>query len=697
MRRPLSSLLCTGVLLAGLAPLLSTAPAQAAPVQAAAANAPSELGYDRLTLRRGDTWLLRPDLGTGPATTYQDGSAGWTPVAGDTDGDGSDSLSLFRQGVWLIRNQPDGPVTVLRFGLPGDLPVLGDWNGDGIDSVGVFRRGRWYLRDNSLTGPTRTFGYGLGDDQPVVGDWNGDGRTDIAVARNRLWYQRDSASGGVAQRSFAFGNVGDRRLAGDWDHDGRDSPAVFRDGTWYLRESSNPSAPYAKVFFGRGGDTPLVRRTPGLAPGVTHRVWRDGSGPFTAHVATIDLAAVSSPDAVLANRELPTLETTSSMARRSGAALAINGDYFLSSGRPVHAFAEDGRLVQTPQLLGRAFGLDSSGTRVTMGFPDARAAVTLPTATGTATIAVPRWNSGRADAGTLSAYSSLGGALETPPGGDCYAGLNYAGPRTVHADGGVDSAMTVSGRRCGGNAPFVSPGTVMLDGSRFNASGDFLEANALPGTAAQLTTSLGFPGAVDVLGGNPVLIYGGRVQSQDLQGNGAFFARQPRTALGVTSDGRMLLVVVDGRQSGYSVGMTLGELAELMNSLGARSAINLDGGGSSTMWLNGQRANRPSDGYERGVGSALVVLPGADPGQDDLTVAPAAASPPKLSRPAPDAPAPPVAEPLVSPVIGGTPLAGWRQAALDPGSIGGLADALSRKGTALPADLQRAEVVYQQR
>jgi hypothetical protein len=154
----------------------------------------------------------------------------------------------------------------------------------------------------------------------------------------------------------------------------------------------------------------------------------------------------------------------------------------------------------------------------------------------------------------------------------------------------------------------------------------------------------------------------------------------------------MLLVVVDGRQSGYSAGMTLGELAELMNSLGARSAFNLDGGGSSAMFVNGQRVNRPSDGYERGVGSALVVLPGADPGQADLTLAPPAPAPsspaarPRVLR-APE-------EPLVSPVLGGTPVSGWSAAASDPGSIGGLADALAEQGVSLPPELQRARAVY---
>ena len=211
----------------------------------------------------------------------------------------------------------------------------------------------------------------------------------------------------------------------------------------------------------------------------------------------------------------------------------------------------------------------------------------------------------------------------------------------------------------------------------------------LPGS---LTVNLGFPGAVDVLGGNPVLISNGNFQTQDLIGTDPFSQRQPRTAVGLTADGKMLLVVVDGRQSGYSAGMTLGELAELMNSLGARSAFNLDGGGSSAMFVNGQRVNRPSDGYERGVGSALVVLPGADPGQADLTIAPpspATASPaarPRVQRAA--------QEPLVSPVVGGTPVTGWVAAAQDPGSIGGFADALAEQGVALPPELQRARVVY---
>ncbi|MDT7546695.1 MAG: hypothetical protein QOE99_2805 [Actinomycetota bacterium] len=687
--RTLGGLALLGALLSPLVTALTPAAAVTPTAPHAAAAPGAELGYDRLTIRRGDTWYLQPDLDGGPFTSYVEETPGWMPVAGDTNGDGTGTVSLFKDGIWLIRDTAGGTSRAIHFGAKGDIPLIGDWNGDGTDSLGLFRKGHWYLRDNSAVGPTRTFTYGLGTDLPVVGDWDGNGTTDIAVVRNKTWYQRDSSTGGIGTRSFDFGNPGDRRFAGDRDHDGRDSPGVFRSGSWFFRQS-NVSGHYTTAQFGRAGDSPLLRRTPGLAPGVTHRVVHDGAGPFTENIATIDLSAASSPDAVLAGNRLRGLAATSTIGRQAGAVLAINGDYFLSSGRPVHAFAQDGRLVQTPQLTGRALGLDASGTKVTMGFPDSRATLTTQSDTSTVTTAIPRWNSGPATGDSVAAFTAAGADLETPPNSDCYAGLAATGSPLVHPDGGVDIPMAVTGApRCGGDAPVVPTTGVVLDGSRYNPSGTFLES-LQAGQAAQLTQSLGFPGAVDVLGGTPVLLLNGVQQVQDFYCSDAFCDRQPRTAVGVTADGKMLLVVVDGRQPGYSVGMTLQELADLMQSLGAQNAINLDGGGSSTMWVNGVVANRPSDGAQRGVGSALVVLPGSDPGQADLTVAPPSTTPtvtrPRVQRlPTPA---------LVSPLTGGEPVAGWTAAASDPGSIGGLSAALADQGVALPPDLQRARTVY---
>jgi len=98
--------------------------------------------------------------------------------------------------------------------------------------------------------------------------------------------------------------------------------------------------------------------------------------------------------------------------------------------------------------------------------------------------------------------------------------------------------------------------------------------------------------------------------------------------------------------------------ARLFLHLGATFAMNLDGGGSSTMVVNGTVVNRPSSGVERSVSSAIVVLPGPDPGE--------LFSSPFASAPTPTVPAGPV-EP-------------GRAALFDPGSTGGLLDALAHGG-----------------
>ncbi len=86
-------------------------------------------------------------------------------------------------------------------------------------------------------------------------------------------------------------------------------------------------------------------------------------------------------------------------------------------------------------------------------------------------------------------------------------------------------------------------------------------------------------------------------------------APHPRTAVGLSKDGKtMYFVVADGRREGVP-GMTLPELAEFMHEeLGACAAMNLDGGGSSAMWVRDKIVNQPSDGVEREVGDHLAVV-----------------------------------------------------------------------------------------
>ncbi|MBI2892628.1 MAG: phosphodiester glycosidase family protein [Deltaproteobacteria bacterium] len=121
----------------------------------------------------------------------------------------------------------------------------------------------------------------------------------------------------------------------------------------------------------------------------------------------------------------------------------------------------------------------------------------------------------------------------------------------------------------------------------------------------------------EVVSGHPTIVRGGeRVDN----GGDLCTARHPRTAGGLSEDGRtLILAVVDGR-SDQSRGMTCGELGDLMVELGAWEATNLDGGGSSTMWVAGNGVlNDPSDGSQRTVANHLAIIAAGreDPGSCD--------------------------------------------------------------------------------
>ena len=109
-----------------------------------------------------------------------------------------------------------------------------------------------------------------------------------------------------------------------------------------------------------------------------------------------------------------------------------------------------------------------------------------------------------------------------------------------------------------------------------------------------------------VVSGHPVLLNGGQITASATNPKSAFCqTRHPRTMVGLDKTGtKLILAVVDGRQPSLSVGMKCAEEAQLMLDLGAWQAINLDGGGSSTLYVAGQGVvNSPSDGAERTVGN----------------------------------------------------------------------------------------------
>lgn len=115
------------------------------------------------------------------------------------------------------------------------------------------------------------------------------------------------------------------------------------------------------------------------------------------------------------------------------------------------------------------------------------------------------------------------------------------------------------------------------------------------------------------VGGGPVLLQDGQIKitnNEELKFTGkAINDKHPRTAIGYTADGQMIVLVVEGRNPGKAEGADLIQLATILKDLGCIEAINLDGGGSSCMLINGKETIKPSDKEgQRPVPAVLVVL-----------------------------------------------------------------------------------------
>jgi exopolysaccharide biosynthesis protein len=122
-------------------------------------------------------------------------------------------------------------------------------------------------------------------------------------------------------------------------------------------------------------------------------------------------------------------------------------------------------------------------------------------------------------------------------------------------------------------------------------------------------------GVWNTLSFGPALLENGEIPAgiEDVEvdtniGNHSIQGEQPRTAIGVLDDNHLVFVVADGRSPGYSAGVTMTGMAEIMQGLGATTAYNIDGGGSSTMYFNGELVNNPlGEGKERGTSDILYI------------------------------------------------------------------------------------------
>jgi hypothetical protein len=351
-----------------------------------------------------------------------------------------------------------------------------------------------------------------------------------------------------------------------------------------------------------------------IAPGLFYTKIIDERTPRRIFILRADVANFPiTYDITLAGPTLGYRATVPQMAKANDALAAINGDFSSRIvGRPIHAFVEDGTFVQSAGPGASSFAVSQDEQRVLAGAT--KQVMNVTDSQTNLTRRIDRWNFGEPDVGEIAAFSPAGGSLETPPAGACSIHLTPNGPASpaTNGVGGFDQTFTIDRAGCRAAAMGVGEGVVL---STVPGTDEATMLSALPlGTTMTIHLSLGWSDAYDVIGGDTMLVHGGQITVPTYCGS-YFCQAQPRTAVGVQADGRILMVVVDGRQPRYSLGLSMVGFARLMKRLGAVEALNLDGGGASTMVVRGKVVNRPSDGHLRHVASSALILPGPDPGE----------------------------------------------------------------------------------
>src|SRR4029077_12408021 len=216
---------------AGVAALLLQAKPTLAPVQVyqRLENTATDMGAPGFDNDSG-FGLIQGDAVVGPIRNQH---------VADFDGDGSNDIAVYRDGVWFVLRSSDGGLTVTGWGgLVQDIPVPADYDGDGKVDIAVYRSGGWYIKRSSDGGTTLIGWGGLAQDMVVPGDYDGDGKTDPAVYRSGLWYIKRSSDGGQTVVSWG-GLPQDIPVPADYDGDGKTDIAFYRDGTWVIQRSSD--------------------------------------------------------------------------------------------------------------------------------------------------------------------------------------------------------------------------------------------------------------------------------------------------------------------------------------------------------------------------------------------------------------------------------------------------------------------------
>lgn len=354
-----------------------------------------------------------------------------------------------------------------------------------------------------------------------------------------------------------------------------------------------------------------------LAPGVTYiqivRTSEDAAVPRIINVLKIDprvpgveIRSVLAGDMVNDLDATRGRETMGSIATRLHATAVINTDFCNWTGDPLGLHIERGELISEPYRRRTMFGMTQDGRYLfdVLGW-DAK--VTLPDGTSRAIDGIDRdrekWE--------LIAYTSKWFSSTCTDGNGSEAVITTS-------DLPVRLGVPIKGRVTKhrpdlGDTPIPADGIVL---SGAGPAGDFIENTLKEGMEVTVefnvipTSTQGWEKVVEAAGGTPRLVRNGEV-CNDFQNEGVaagfVTTTHPRSAIGATRDGRLVLATVDGRQYN-ATGMSLPDLGRLMKSMGCVDALNLDGGGSSTMATYFGILNSPSDGRLRALPNGMAVF-----------------------------------------------------------------------------------------
>lgn len=347
-----------------------------------------------------------------------------------------------------------------------------------------------------------------------------------------------------------------------------------------------------------------------IAPGLGAAHIRETNLPWSIHIARLDRRRHDwGIVTTLGQGKIQGLATLSQQIAALPAELgrpraAVNGDFFLIKPGPYQGDPEGlqilaGELVSAP--AGKCFWAEANGklhisavaSRLVLtwpnGHPTPLALNQTPPPNGV-TLFTPRFGATtEATNATELVLERIAGQAWLPLRGD---ETYRARVREIRPTGNTALARETMVLTVTGNA------TTNLAGFK---SGDFVS----------LTTSMSpdLSKATIAVGGGPVLVHAGKEQPWPSRRGPLEYKqpRHPRTAIGFNRR-YLYLVAVDGRQPELSVGMSFVELAALLKQIGCTEALNLDGGGSTTFWLDGQVMNSPSDKHERAIANALVIV-----------------------------------------------------------------------------------------